>query len=109
MESCLPEGKVRTISSLGEGVTSRTQAKKFVRQGRAEWVDPAAKTTIVFLDSDFRHECAKRSQEVARERAAAPRQSPAFVISEWVIRRGGSGPADPYSELHGVIRFHPNI
>jgi len=51
--------------------TSRNRAKRFVAQGRAEWVAPGV--SIRFIKSDHRHRSAQKSVDVTRywyERAA---------------------------------------
>ncbi len=55
----------------GSGFTSRNRAKRFVAQGRAEWVEPGV--SIRFIQSDHRHASAQASVEATRywyERAA---------------------------------------
>ena len=55
----------------GCGFTSRNRAKRFVAQGRAEWVQ--AGVSIRFVQSDHRHSSAQNSVEQTRywyERAA---------------------------------------
>lgn len=55
----------------GSGFTSKNRAKRFVAQGRAEWVEPGA--SIRFIPSDHRHASARKSADATRywyERAA---------------------------------------
>jgi hypothetical protein len=55
----------------GCGFTSKNRANRFVKQGRAEWVEPGA--SIRFIQSDHRHHSAHNSVEQTRfwyERAA---------------------------------------
>jgi hypothetical protein len=55
----------------GCGFTSKNRAKRFVAQGRAEWVQ--AGVSIRFVQSDHRHSSAQKSQDQTRywyERAA---------------------------------------
>ncbi len=44
--------------------TSRNRAKRFVAQGRAEWVEPGV--SIRFIQSDHRHQSAKQSVALTR-------------------------------------------
>lgn len=56
----------------GSGFTSNNRAKRFVAQGRAEWVAPGV--SIQFIQTDHRHTSAQRSAEATRywyERAAS--------------------------------------
>lgn len=80
--------KVRTISALGDGITSRTKAKQFIREGRAKWTD-LTRTAIIFDDQDYRHECALKSQETAAERRL--RHRTVFQISSWPPARTITG------------------
>jgi hypothetical protein len=51
--------------------TSKNRAKRFVAQGRAEWVEPGV--SIRFIQTDHRHCAAKKSVDTTRywyERAA---------------------------------------
>ncbi len=51
--------------------TSKNRAKRFVAQGRAEWVEPGV--SIRFIQTDHRHCAAKKSADTTRywyERAA---------------------------------------
>ncbi len=51
--------------------TSKNRAKRFVAQGRAEWVEP--EVSIRFIQADHRHCSAKKSLDLTRywyERAA---------------------------------------
>jgi len=51
--------------------TSKNRAKRFVAQGRAEWVEPGV--SIRFIHSDHRHGSARKSVDATRywyERAA---------------------------------------
>jgi hypothetical protein len=53
------------------GFTSKNRAKRFVAQGRAEWVQ--AGVSIRFVQSDHRHSSAQKSVDLTRywyERAA---------------------------------------
>jgi hypothetical protein len=55
----------------GCGFTSKNRAKRFVAQGRAEWVQ--AGVSIRFVQSDLRHISAQKSVDLTRywyERAA---------------------------------------
>jgi len=55
----------------GCGFTSKNRAKRFVAQGRAEWVQ--AGVSIRFVQSDYRHSSAQKSADLTRywyERAA---------------------------------------
>jgi hypothetical protein len=55
----------------GCGFTSKNRAKRFVGQGRAEWVEPGV--SIRFIQSDHRHASARKSADTTRywyERAA---------------------------------------
>ena len=55
----------------GCGFTSKNRAKRFVAQGRAEWVQ--AEVSIRFVPFDHRHDSAQKSVEQTRywyERAA---------------------------------------
>lgn len=55
----------------GFGFTSKNRAKRFVAQGRAEWVEPGV--SIRFIPSDHRHTSAQKSADTTRywyERAA---------------------------------------
>ncbi len=55
----------------GCGFTSRNRAKRFVAQGRAEWVEPGV--SIRFIPLDHRHTSAQASVDATRywyERAA---------------------------------------
>ena len=55
----------------GSGFTSRNRAKRFVAQGRAEWVEDGV--SIRFVQSDHRHISAQKSEDKTRygyERAA---------------------------------------
>lgn len=45
----------------GPGFTSGNRARRFVAQGRAEWVEPGV--SIRFIQSDHRHTSARRSVE----------------------------------------------
>lgn len=44
--------------------TSKNRAKRFVAQGRAEWVEPGV--SIRFIQSDHRHCSAQRSADTTR-------------------------------------------
>ncbi len=44
--------------------TSKNRAKRFVAQGRAEWVEPGV--SIRFIQSDHRHRSAQKSVDVTR-------------------------------------------
>lgn len=48
----------------GCGFTSKNRAKRFVAQGRAEWVE--AGVSIRFIQSDHRHNSAQRSVDQTR-------------------------------------------
>jgi hypothetical protein len=48
----------------GCGFTSTNRAKRFVSQGRAEWVEPEA--SIRFIQSDHRHTSAQKSVDQTR-------------------------------------------
>ena len=48
----------------GCGLTSRNRAKRFIAQGRAEWVEPGV--SIRFIQSDHRHRSAKKSVDLTR-------------------------------------------
>jgi hypothetical protein len=48
----------------GCGFTSANRAKRFVSQGRAEWVEPGV--AIRFVQSDHRHSSAQRSVDQTR-------------------------------------------
>ena len=48
----------------GSGFTSSNRAKRFVAQGRAEWVEPGV--SIRFVQSDHRHGAAQASAEATR-------------------------------------------
>jgi len=55
----------------GCGFTSKNRARRFVAQGRAEWVEP--RVSIRFIQSDHRHRAAQESADATRywyERAA---------------------------------------
>jgi hypothetical protein len=55
----------------GCGFTSRNRAKRFVAQGRAEWVETGV--SIRFIQADHRHGSAEKSVDATRywyERAA---------------------------------------
>lgn len=55
----------------GCGFTSKNRARRFVAQGRAEWVEPGV--SIRFIQSDHRHTSAQKSADTTRywyERAA---------------------------------------
>ena len=52
--------------------TSKNRARRFVKQGRAEWVEPGV--SIRFIQSDHRHGSAQKSADATRywyERAAS--------------------------------------
>lgn len=44
--------------------TSTNRARRFVAQGRAEWVEPGV--SIRFIQSDHRHDSAQRSEDHTR-------------------------------------------
>jgi hypothetical protein len=48
----------------GCGFTSKNRAKRFVAQGRAQWVN--AGVSIRFVQSDHRHNSAQRSADLTR-------------------------------------------
>jgi hypothetical protein len=48
----------------GCGFTSKNRAKRFVAQGRAEWVEPGV--SIRFIPSDHRHASARKSADATR-------------------------------------------
>ena len=48
----------------GSGFTSKNRAKRFVAQGRAEWVE--AGVSIRFVQSDHRHNSAQKSVDRTR-------------------------------------------
>ena len=48
----------------GCGFTTKNRAKRFVAQGRAEWVEPGV--SIRFGSSDHRHVAAQRSVDMTR-------------------------------------------
>jgi hypothetical protein len=48
----------------GRGFTSKNRAKRFVAQGRAEWVEPGV--SIRFIQADHRHRSAQKSVDATR-------------------------------------------
>jgi hypothetical protein len=70
-QNCAQDASASRTRSPGAGFTSKNRAKRFVAQGRAEWVEPGV--SIRFIPSDPRHASARKSAEATRywyERAA---------------------------------------